>query len=41
MEQLTKLQIIDETVVYYSTHARSIEERTRNCKYNERIMQAK
>lgn len=36
MEQLTKLQIIDETVTYYSTHARSIEERTGDCKYNNR-----
>ena len=35
MEQLTKLQIIDETVAYYSIHPRSIEERTGNCKYND------
>ena len=34
MEQLTKLQIINETVEYYSTHPRSIEESTGNCKYN-------
>ena len=34
MEQLTKIQIIEETVEYYSTHRRSIKEGTRNCKYN-------
>ena len=35
MEQLTKLQIIDETVEYYSTHPRSLrDDESSNCMYN-------
>ena len=33
--ELTKLQIIEETVEYYSTHSRSVEGGTVLCRYND------